>query len=70
MGLLRLPPVWGMRRLKNEISLGLPQDRWVWGDRLGIGRCEVGPGGSLTLTSPKLQKRASDPEAYLGVDQN
>ena len=30
------------------------------GDRLGIGRCEVGPGGPLMLRSPKLQKRASD----------
>jgi len=30
------------------------------GDRLGIGRCEVGPGGPLMLGSPKLQKRASD----------
>ena len=40
------------------------------GDRLGIGICEGGPGGSLMLRSPKLQKRASDPEAYLGVDQN
>ena len=40
------------------------------GDRLGIGRCEGGPGGSLMLTSPKLQKMASDPQAYLGVDQN
>ena len=32
--------------------------------------CEVGPGGSLKLTSRKLQKRASDPKAYLGEDKN
>ena len=32
------------------------------GDRLGIGRFEVGPGGPLMLRSPKLQKRTSDPE--------
>jgi len=31
-------------------------------DRLGIGRCEGGPGVPLMLRSPKLQKRASDPE--------
>ena len=30
------------------------------GDRLGIGRCEVGQGGPLMLRSPKLQIRASD----------
>jgi len=26
-----LPPVWVMDKLKNEFSLGLPQDRWVCG---------------------------------------
>ena len=31
-------------------------------DRLGIGRCEGGPGVPLMLRIPKLQKRASDPE--------
>ena len=40
------------------------------GDRLGIGRCDGGPGGPLMLRSPKLQKMASDHDAYLGVDQN
>ena len=40
------------------------------GDRLGIGRCEVGPGGPMMLRVPKLRKRASDPQAYLGADQN
>jgi len=31
---------------------------------LGIGRCEVGPGGPLMLRSTKLEKRASDPEGH------
>ena len=35
-------------------------------DRLGIGRCKGGP---QMLRSPKLQKRASDPDAYLGVEE-
>ena len=25
----RFPPVWGMGKLKNEFSLGLPQGAWV-----------------------------------------
>ena len=32
------------------------------GEKFGICRCEGGPGGPLMLRSPKLQKRASDPE--------
>ena len=41
------------------------------GDRLGIGRCEVGPGVPLMLRSPKLQKRGCDPEGpKMGGSQN
>jgi len=59
-----------MGKLKNEFRVGLPQDRWVCGDRLCIVKFEVGPGGSLMITSPTLQKRATDPETYLWVYQN
>ena len=51
-----------MGNLKNEFSLGLPQNRWVSSDRLVIDRCDGGPGVPLIIRSPKLQKKASDPE--------
>jgi len=51
-----------MGKLKKEFSLGWPNIGGFAGDRLGIGRCEGGTGGPLMLRSPKLQRRASDPE--------
>jgi len=51
-----------MGNLKNEFSVGLPQDRWFAGEKLGIGSSEGGPGVPQMLRSPKLQKRASDLE--------
>jgi len=39
-------------------------------DRLCIGWCEGGPGGPMMLRSPKLQKRAIDPEGpKMGVSK-
>ena len=39
-------------------------------DRLGISRCEGSPSVPLMLRSPKLQKRASDPEGpKMGVPE-
>jgi len=56
-----LSSVWGMGKLKNEFILGFPKIGGFAGDRLGIGRCECGPGGPLMLRSPKQQKRESEP---------
>jgi len=63
--------VWGIGKLKNEFSSGFPKIGVFACDRLGIGRCEVVPGVPLMLRSPKLQKRASDPEGFkMGCSQN
>ena len=51
-----------MAKLKNDFSFGCPKKGGFAGDRLGIGRCEGGPGVPLMLRSQKLPKRASDPE--------
>jgi len=52
-----------MGKLKNEFSLGLLQDRWVAGYKLGIGRREGGPGGPLMLSSKGLSW--GGPKLYL-----
>jgi len=60
-----------MGKLRNEFSLGLPKIGGFAVDRLGIGRCEGGPGVPLMLMSPKLQKRASYPQGpKMGGSQN
>jgi len=46
--------VWVKGNLKNEFSLGLPKIGGFSVVRLGIGRCEGGPGGPLMLRSKGL----------------
>ena len=72
MGVLRVdcPQCGGWGSYRTSSVYVRPKIGGFAGDRLGIGRCEGGPGSSLMLKSPKLQKRARDPEAYFGVDQN
>ena len=52
----------GVGKLKNEFSYVCPKVGGFAGDRLGIARCEGGPGDPLIIRSPKLQKRARDTE--------
>ena len=56
-----------MAKLKNDFSFGCPKKGGFAGDRLGIGRCEGGPGGPLMLRIKGLSWGAPKQNLFFSI---